>query len=422
MKVLLISSGGKAHSLVWKLVQSRRVSEVFCTFNNAVMPKLATVADIRESNADELYNFVKENAIDLTIIDSVTTASTGLAQKLRNEGFNVFGPDKESCKIQLQKGFTKKFMHKYKIPTPVFGVFDKEAQALAYSRNAKYPQVIKFDSRVPGLGTIICQSFNEAKNVITYCLKNLFKPIVIENYVEGKTISFQAITDGYDAVPLPAAYVYKRAEDGNAGPNTQGMGAYSPVSYVNQKLETEIAQKIFFPLIDALNTEKIGFAGVIKANLIIDKNNNPFVTGFDLCFGDPETQTILPQIDEDLFEVLLSASIGALADNYEFLKITDDHSVCVNLVSDGYPGEYKKGFVVEGLEEVEDDSTFVFHAGTGKNEYAETVTTGGIVLNVVSVASTLHRAHELVYEAIEPVNFQGMEYRRDIAKPRVLSI
>ncbi len=422
MKVFLISSGGKAHALVWKLVQSERVSEVFCTFNNAIMPKLATVVDIRESDADELYNFVKENSIDLTIIDSVTTAATGLGKKLRNEGFSVFGPDKDSCKIQLQKGFTKKFMHKYKIPTAQFGVFDKEAQAITYARNAKYPLVIKFDSRVPGLGTIICQNFNEAKNVITYCLKNLFKPIVIENYIEGKAFSFQVVTDGYDAVPLPAAYDYKRAEDGNAGPNTQGMGAYSPVPYINQQIEGEIAQKIFFPLIDALNTEKIGFAGILKANLLIDKNNNPFVTGFDVSFPDPETQTIMPQVKEDLFEVLLSASIGALGDNYEILKTTDEHSVCINLVSGGYPGEYKKGLVIEGLDEIDDDNTLIFHAGTGKNEYAEAVTMGGVVLNVVSTASTLSRAHELAYEALDLIEFQGMEYRKDIAKPKVLNI
>jgi len=297
MKVFVISHGGKAHSLVWKLVQSKRVSKVFCTFNNAIMPKIATVVDIRENDFENLYKFVKENQIDLTIIDSTTTGETGLGNKLREEGFNVFGPNKESCKAQLQKGFTKKFIYKHKIPTPAFGVFDKEALALTYARNAHYPLVVKFDSRAPGLGSIICKNFNEAKNVISYCLKNLYKPVVLENFIQGKFISLQVLTDGYDALPLPVSYMYKKAEDGNAGPNTQGMGAYSPVSFIDQEMETKIAQKIFFPLIDALNAEKMGYAGVIKANLVIDEKKNPYLLGIDVDFGDPESQTIMPLLN-----------------------------------------------------------------------------------------------------------------------------
>ncbi|OGI00500.1 MAG: phosphoribosylamine--glycine ligase [Candidatus Melainabacteria bacterium GWF2_37_15] len=419
MKVFVISSGGKAHSLVWKLVQSQRVSEVFCTFNNAIMPKLATVVDIRENNSEELYKFIKENKIDLTIIDSTTTGVTGLANKLRQEGINVFGPDKDSCKLQLQKGFTKKFLYKHKIPTPTFAVYDKESQALAYARTAQYPLVVKFDSRVPGLGSIVCESFNEAKNVISFCLKNFYKPVVLENFISGKFISFQVITDGYDAVPLPVSCVCKKAEDGNAGPNTQGMGAYSPVSFVNRELESEMAQKIFFPLIDALNAEKLTFAGALKANIVIDEKNNPYLIGIDVGFADPETQTVLPLIKEDLFEVLMAASIGALGDTYELLNTGDEHSVCVNLVSEGYPGEYKKGFVIEGLEEIDDDNTIIFHAYTGKNVYAETVTSGGVVLSVVSTASTLNRAQELVYESVDLIKFDGMKYRKDIAKLKV---
>lgn len=422
MKVFVISSGAKAHAIVWKLVQCERVSEVFCTFSNAVIPKMATIVDIRENNHEELYRFIKENQIDLTIIDSVTTAATGLGNKLRVEGKSVFGPDMDSCKLQLQKGFTKKFLHKYKIPTPSFGVFDKETQALQWARNAKYPLVVKFDSRVPGLGTIMCESFNEAKNVITYCLKNLYKPVVLENFVPGKFISLQVVSDGYNALPLPASYVYKRAMDGNAGPNTQGMGAYSPVSFVNQELETQIAQKIFFPLIDAMNTEKMGYAGALKANIVVDERNTPSLVGIEVGFGDPEAQTTLPLLNEDFFEVLLSCAIGALGDNYEILKTTEDHAVCVNLVSDGYPGEYKKGFVIEGLEEVIDDSTLVFHAGTEKNIYTETVTAGGQVLSVVSTASTLSRAHDLAYDAVDLTKYQGMKLRKDIAKPRLLSL
>lgn len=421
MKVLVISSGAKAHALVWKLVQSERVTQVFCTFNNAIMPKLATIVEIRENNTDELYNFVKENNIDLTVIDSLTTAATGLGNRLRNEGFNVFGPDRDSSKVQLQKGFAKKFFYKHKIPTPAFGVFDKESQAINHARNASYPLLAKFDSRVPGLGTIVCNNFNEAKNVICYCLKNFYKPIVLENFIKGKFISLQVITDGYDAVPLPTTYVYKQAEEGNAGPNTEGMGAYSPVSFVTPELEAVIAQKIFFPLLDALNNDKAGFAGALKADILIDEKNNPQLLGISTGFGEIEAQTVLPLLNEDLFEVLFAASTGALGDTYEVLRTSEYHSVCVNVVAEGYPGEYKKGDVIEGLEQVDDDNTFVFQGNTGKNIYAETVTTGGVVLSVVSTGSTLSRTHELAYEGVELIEFKNKKYRRDIAKPKVLS-
>ena len=173
-------------------------------------------------------------------------------------------------------------MHKHKVPTPQFGVFDKETQALAYARSATYPQVVKFDSRVPGSGYVICNSFNEAKNVISFCLKNLYKPVVMENYVPGRMLSFQVITDGYDAVPMPTTYVYKKAEDGNFGANTDGMGAYSPLSYVDVEMQAKIAEKIFFPIIDGLNAEKMSYAGFLRATIVIDEKNNPQLLGLTL--------------------------------------------------------------------------------------------------------------------------------------------
>jgi len=420
MKVFIIGSGGKIHSLIWKLARSKRVAKIFCTFNNAEIKKLAEFVDIRENELDKLYEFIKENQIDLTVIDSLTTANTGLADKLREEGLAVFGAGKNSCKARMTRGFAKKFMHKYKIPTPKFGVFDKESQAITYARAAEYPQVIKFDSRAPGTGTIVCESFNEARNAVSFCLKNLYKPVVLENYIRGRYISFQVITDGYNAVPLPVAYTYNKAEDGNLGFNTEGMGAYSPVSYFDTQMETKIAEKIFFPMIDGLNAEKMGFAGLLRANIVIDEKNNPYLVGININFGDPETQTILPLLEEDLFEVMMLSSMGALGDTYELFNISDDHSVCVTLASEGYPGEYRKGDVIEGLDEIVDDNTYIFHAGTLKNIYGEIVTNGGRVLNVVSTASTLNRAQEMAYESVDLIEYPGMKYRKDIAKSVVL--
>ncbi len=421
MKVFIIGQGGKIHSLVWKLAQSKRVSRVFCTYSNAGMKNAAEFVDIRENESEKLYDFIKENRIDLTVIESLTAGSTGLADRLREEGLNVFGPGKNSCKIETAKGFAKKFMHKYKIPTPRFGVFDKENQAIAHARSAEYPQVVKFDSRLPGTGAIICESFNEARNAISFCLKNLYKPVVLEKYISGKQISFQVATDGYNAVPLPVAYVYTKSEDGNLGFNTPGMGAYSPVSFIDIEMEAKIAEKIFFPLIDGLNAEKMGFAGILRAKIIIDEKKAPYLIGINVDLGGPETQATLPLLNEDIFEIMMCSSIGALGDTYELFNVSDEHSVCVTLAAEGYPGEYKKGAVIEGLDKIVDDNTYIFHSGTQKNIYGETVVSQGRVLDVVSTASTLGLAQKLVYESVNLVHFQGMKYRKDIAKSIVMS-
>ncbi len=420
MKVLVLGSGGKEHAIIWKLSQSSVVSKIFCTFKNAGIKNLAEFIEIREDDTKSLIEFIKENKINLTVVESDTAINSGIADLLRVENIPVFGSGLALTKIEKNKSFAKKFFHKYKIPTASFATFDKETQAIEHARKATYPLVIKFDSRLPGTGTIICESFNEAKNAIIFCLNNLYKPIVIEDFIIGKHISFHVITDGYNALPLSPAYVYKKSDDGNSGYLTEGMGAYAPVSYLDSQMEEKIAHKIFFPLIDALNSEKIPACGVLKANIIIDDKNNPFLLGINTSFGDPEAQTILPLLDEDLFAVMYSASIGALADDYEFLNLSEDYSVCVNLVSVGYPNKFKKGQIIEGLDEIDDDSVLLFHAATTKNVYEETLTNGGRVLSVVSKASTLHRAHNLAYETIDLINYNGMKYRKDIARLRVL--
>lgn len=420
MKVLVLGSGGKEHAIIWKLSQSPLVTKIFCTFKNAGIKNLAELVEIREDDTKNLIEFIKTNEINLTVVESDTAINSGIADLLRMENIPVFGPGVGITKIEKSKSFAKKFFHKYKIPTAHFGTFDKEAQAIEHARKAQYPLVIKYDSRSPGSGTIICECFNEAKNAIQFCLNNLYKPIVIEDFVIGKHVTFHVITDGYNALPLSSAYVYKKSDEGNSGYLTEGMGAYAPVSYLDGPLEEKIAHKIFFPLIDGLNSEKMSSCGVLKANIIIDDNDNPYLVGINVSFGDPEAQTILPLLNDDLFAVMYSASIGALADDYEFLDISDEHTVCVNLTSSGYPNKFKKGQLIEGLDEIDDDSIFIFHSATTKNIYGEVLVNGGRVLSVVSQASTLHRAHDLAYEAIDLIHFDGMKFRKDIAKQRVL--
>jgi len=420
MKVLVLGSGGKEHAIIWKLSQSPLVEKIFCTFKNAGIKSLAEFIESREDDTKSLIDFIKTNEINLTVVESDTAINSGIADLLRAENIPVFGAGIVFSKVEKNKGFAKKFFHKYKIPTAPFATFDKEAQAIDHARKAKYPLVVKFDSRISGQGTIICESFNEAKNAILFCLNNLYKPVVIEDFIIGKHVTFHVITDGYNALPLSSAYVYKKSEDGNSGFLTEGMGAFSPVSYLDEKLEEKIAHKIFFPLIDGLNSEKMNSCGVLKANIIIDDNDNPYLIGINVSFGDPEAQTILPLLNDDLFAVMYSAAIGALSDDYEFLNLSEEHSVCVNLTSSGYPNKIKKGQIIEGLDEIDDDSVQIFHSATTKNIYEETLTNGGRVLSVVAKAATLHRARDLAYETIDLIHFDGMKFRKDIAKQRVI--
>lgn len=420
MKVLVLGSGGKEHAIIWKLSQSPLVTKIYCTFKNAVIKNLAEFIEIREDDTKNLMEFIKTNEINLTVVESDTAINSGIADLLRMENIPVFGAGVAFSKIEKNKSFAKKFFHKYKIPTAPFGSYDKEAQAIDHARKANYPLVIKFDSRIPGQGTIICESFNEAKSAIMFCLNNLYKPIIIEDFIIGKHVTFHVITDGYNALPLSSAYVYKKSEEGNSGYLTEGVGAYAPVSYLDSQLEEKIAHKIFFPLLDGLNSEKMSSCGVLKANIIIDDKDNAFLMGVNVNFGDPEAQTILPLLEDDLFAVMYSAAIGALSDEYECLNLSEDHSVCVTLTSSGYPNKIKKGQLIEGLDEIDDDSISIFHSATTKNIYEETLVNGGRVLSVVAKASTQHRARNLVYETIDLIHYDGMKYRKDIAKQRIL--
>ena len=420
MKVLLLAQGGKAHAIIWKLVQSSVVSKIFCTYNNPAIKDIAEFIDIRDNETDKLLEFIKENEINLTIVESDVAIMSGIADILREQDIPVFGSGVNFAKLEKTCNWSKKFFHKFRIPTAHFATFDKEAQALDHARKANYPLVIKFDTRSANCGSIICETFSEAQNAISYCLKNLYKPIVIEDFIIGKHVTYHVITDGYNALPLSNTQVYKKSDDGNAGFMTEGMGAYSPVTFLDQTLEERIAHKIFFPMIDGFNSEKLNFCGVIKANIVVDDRNNPYIVGVNVSFGDPDAQTILPLLEDDLFAVMYSASIGALADDFEFLNISDEHSVCVVLTSQGYPGKIKKGEVIEGLDEIVDDNILVFHSGTEKNLYQETVTTAGRVLSVVATGSTLHKAKEDVYDAVELIEFKAKKYRKDIAKQRII--
>lgn len=415
MKVLVVGSGGKEHSIVTALAQSERVSQIFCATGNAGIGKIAECVDIKIDDIQGLCNFAKNNNIDLTIVSSKLTLRLGIVDLFKKNNLLIFGPTQAATKIETSKSYAKDLFYNYFIPTAPYSVFDKAVDAVEFVKHAKFPLYVKYDGAYTSQSVFLCENFEQAKNVIENCFTSLYKAVVVEEMIVGKEFSFHIITDGYHAVPLPSCKVYKKAFDGNSGPNTDGMGANAPVNFVDSALEARIAQKIIFPLIDAMANEGIPFVGIMQTTLLIDEKNNPYLVGVNSAIGDPEAQTILPLLEDDLFEIFYSASIGAFSDDYECFNISDSHSVSVVLASVGYPGPCKKGSVIEGLDIVDDDNLFVFHSGTVKNKYAEHLASDGRVLTVTAVASTLSRACDRAYEAVDLIEFKDMRYRKDIA-------
>ena len=423
MIVLVVGSGAREHAIIRKLTQSKRVSKIYCAPGNPGIEELAECIDIRSDNINQLCEFALSNKIDLTVVVPERPCTLGIADLFKQNNLLIFAPDKEAVKISNSKSFAKNFMHRYKIPTPKFGVFDKESAAIEYVKKAsKYPLVIKYDYHTNAQSSFLCETPIKAIKVIEECFSNLAKSIIIETYVHGRELSFPVITDGYNAVPLVSSVVYKRPLEGDGGANTPGVGAYAPCPLVDAHLEEKIAAKVIFPALDGLSTAGNPYCGILNVDIIMDEHNKLQVIEFNSNLGDPEAQTILPLLDEDLFEIMYSTAIGALGDDYENFRINEDKTTTVVLLSGNYPLNPKKGSVIDGLDNIDDDDLYVFQGETQKNKYGELVTNGGRVLSVTAKAATLNRAHQRVYEAIDLINFDGMRYRKDIAKSQINSL
>lgn len=416
MKVLVIGSGGREHAIIWKLVQSKKVSRIFCAPGNAGIKRFAECVNIKADDIIGLCDFAKNNNIDLTVVGAELSLSLGIIDLFRQNNLLIFGPAKAAARIETDKVYAKRLMRKYKVPTPHFAVFDSPSHSIGHAKKAQYPLVIKCGSLLAGKRVSVCENFEQAKNFIENSFKNKCDSIIMEEFLSGKNLTLSVITDGYTAIPLSACVNYKKALEKNGGLDTDGMGAYAPANLVDYKLEEKIAHKIIYPIIDALSKDDASYTGVLSANLIIDAQNEPHVIGFNSGLGDPAAQTILPLLKNDLFEIFYSTAIGGLSDDYETFKISDNYAVSVVLASGGYPGRFKKDYVIEGLEFINDDDLLLFHSDTAINEYGELVTGGGRVLSLTAVASTLHRAYDRVYEAVDLIKFKGMRYRKDIAK------
>ena len=416
-KVLVVGSGGREHALCWKFAQSPQVSHVYCTPGNAGISKHATCIPIKATDIEALAKFAKENKIDLTVVGPEAPLALGIVDFFEDKGLRIFGPKKAAAQIEASKVFMKDLLAKYNIPTAPYKVFSDPEEAFNYVKNETgVPIVIKADGLAAGKGVIVAHSLDEAKKAIDLMLVekkfgDAGSRIIIEECLMGEEASFMAITDGKTCLALASSQDHKPVFDDDRGPNTGGMGAYSPAPVITDELYNKIQDTIMTPVVDALLKEGRPYMGVLYGGLMI-KDGEPMVLEFNCRFGDPEAQPILMRMKSDLYKVIESALDG----NLDLISIDWDPrpSVCVVLASKGYPGSYEKGKVIYGLDEVEKmKDVVVFHAGTAK-QGEKFVTAGGRVLGVTALGDSIEAAIERAYEAVSKISWEGMHYRTDI--------
>jgi len=422
VKVLVIGSGGREHSLVWKLSQSPRVDKIFCAPGNAGMAEIAECIDIKADDIDALLNFARYEWIDLTVVGPELPLTTGVVDAFKREGLRVFGPDKAGARLEGSKVFAKEFMLKYRIPTAEYKIFTSYLHAGEYVRLKGVPIVIKADGLAGGKGVFVAETHDEAINALKKIMKERVfgdagNKVIVEQCLKGEEASFMVLTDGKTVIPLATSQDHKRVYDNDQGPNTGGMGAYSPAPIITKQLEARIMRDVINPLIEGLKREGIDYRGVIYAGLMIC-DGKPYVLEFNCRFGDPEAQPVLMRLKSDLFDVMMATVEGRLGG--VSLSWKDYVAICVVISSKGYPDSYEKGKVIKGLDTLyktscrkDRDDLFVFHAGTGIKD-GEFITSGGRVLGVTALGEDIENAKKNAYKAIGKIHFEGMHYRKDI--------
>ena len=417
MKVLVIGSGGREHTLVWKISQSPKVSQVYCAPGNAGISKLAQCININADNIDKLVNFAQEEKIDLTIVGPELPLSKGIVNEFNRKGLGIFGPNKEATEIESSKVFSKYLMKKYNIPTANYEVFQNSEKAFNYIKQQTFPLVIKADGLAAGKGVFIVKNLVQARNALNALMeeKNFGeagRQVVIEEFLEGEEISILAFCDGKTIMPMVSSQDHKKIFDNDQGPNTGGMGAYSPVPFYPNELEKRVLEEILKPTIKGLQSEGREYKGVLYAGLILTKEG-PKVLEFNARFGDPEIQVLLPRLKTDLVDILNAVSEGSLHKiNIEW---KNNSAVCVVVASGGYPGKYQKDKIISGLERLEKmEDVIAFHAGT-KFQDGKIVTSGGRVLGITAWGDTISKAKEKAYKGVKEIYFEDMYYRKDIA-------
>ena len=418
MKVMIIGGGGREHALAWKVSKSPLVSKILCIPGNAGIAEVAECLSGDISDCQGLADLAKEKGIDITIIGPEAPLSLGIVDVFSDNGLLVFGPTREAAQIESSKSFAKELMRENGIPTADFEVFTDKDLALAYVKKKGCPIVVKADGLAAGKGVIICKALQEAERAIQQIMVDKVfgsagDKVVIEDCLVGEEASFLAFTDGETVLPMASSQDHKPIYDEDKGPNTGGMGAYSPAPLVNDGIHQKIMDRVMNPMIRGMTKRGIPYQGILYAGLMI-KDEEPMVLEFNCRFGDPEAQPILMRMTDDLVPVIQSVMEKRLSEIR--LSWSNDASVCVVASSAGYPGSYEKGKEVYGLDKVPNGSDLaVFHAGT-KMEYGKVLTNGGRVLGVTALGKDLKHAVERAYDAMKQLWFEGIYYRKDIAQ------
>jgi phosphoribosylamine--glycine ligase len=416
LKILVVGSGGREHALCWKIAQSPRTGRLFCAPGNAGIAAIARCEDIQATDIDGLARFARRERIDLVVVGPETPLAAGIVDRLAHEGVRAFGPTARAAELESSKVFAKSLMRRHGIPSADFQIFTDPRKAMAYVSEQGAPIVVKADGLCAGKGVTVARTVEEACEAVKAAMVDRAfgeagEKVVIEEMLEGEEASILALTDGRTILPLPSAQDHKRVGEGDTGPNTGGMGAYSPAPVVTPEIEDRIIREILVPTVHAMNREDRPFVGVLYAGLMIGRSG-PAVLEFNVRFGDPETQVILPLLSFDLVEAMECCLDGRL--DRCSVECRSLHALTVVVAASGYPGSYRKGMEISGLDEAAAvEGTLIFHAGT-RLAGGKVVANGGRVLNVTGTGKTLKEARDRAYAAAEKVRFDGSFFRRDI--------
>ena len=416
MKILVIGSGGREHALAWKLAQSVKIQKIYVAPGNGGTALDSRLENVNISNPDELAEFAIQNDVQLTVVGPEAPLAAGIVNIFRAKNLKIFGPTKEAAQLESSKDLAKSFMERHGIPTAKYQTFSDLAAAHKYIGEQGAPIVIKADGLAAGKGVIVAMNLQEAHDAVDMMLSDnklgdAGARVVIEEFLEGEEASFIVLVDGKNILPLATSQDHKRLLDNDKGPNTGGMGAYSPAPIVTPALHARVLREIITPTINGMKKDGIPFTGFLYAGLMIDKEGNPKTLEFNCRMGDPETQPIMSRLKSDLVYVMEHAINGTL----DKVELEWDRRIALGVVlaAAGYPENPVKGAVISGIPK-DTENQIVFHAGTKLDSEGRPVTSGGRVLCVVGLADTMRMAQKTAYEAVEAIHFDGVQYRSDI--------
>ena len=415
MNVLIVGSGAKEYTLAKLMKSYENVDLVFVAPGNDAIKEFAACIDIKADDTDELLEFAKANEIDLTVACSEKSIEAGIADKFNEAGLMIFAPAIDAAKIAISKSAGKKFMYKTKIPTPKFGIFDRENMAVDYARKSPMPLLIKTDNHQKGENVVVCESFKTAKRVIEEAFDRQNKKLVMEDYVLGQEFSYYVITDGYNAMPLTSVVPYKYSLNGDGGLVTSGMGAYSPFYMLNHEIERRIFKEIIYPALDELGRNNNQYIGILGADIVLDRYGKLNVLEFNPFLKEPDAECVFALVNENLADLMRAAVMGTLMDMFPEVRIKQQYAVSVVLTAGNYPVSGRSGCTITGLDEIDEDIP-IAHYNTIKNQSGNYETTGGRTLSITACGATLESAAQQAYENIKFIKYDCKKHRTDIGK------